>query len=248
MNGKKILCVIQARTGSTRLPGKVLFPIKNKPMIAHTIDRLKKSKRIDQIVLATTNLAEDRVLLDLATTLKVESFAGSENDVLDRFYQAGKRYPADVIVRCTGDCPVIDWQVTDRVIDQHLKHGNDYTSNTVTRSYPRGLDTEVIQFKALERSAKEAKLLHEREHVTPYLYQHPEFFSIEQVEAEKNRWQPDLRLTVDTQEDFDFMVKIFDFLYDQNPFFLVDDILSLINQKPQLKEINRHVRQKPLAH
>ncbi len=248
MNGKKIFCVIQARTGSTRLPGKVLFPIKHKPMIVHTIDRLKKSSRIDQIVLATTNLAEDQVLLDLASSLKIESFAGSENDVLDRFYQAGKRYSADIVVRCTGDCPTIDWQVTDRVIDQHLKNGNDYTSNTVTRSYPRGLDTEVIQFEALERSWKEAKLPHEREHVTPYLYQHPELFSIEQVEAEKNRWQPDLRLTVDTQEDFDFMAKIFDALYDKNPFFLVDDILNLLNQQPQLKEINRHVRQKPLAH
>ncbi len=217
-------------------------------MIAHTIDRLKKSSRIAKIVLATTNLVEDRALVDLASSLKIESFAGSENDVLDRFYQAGKRYPADVVVRCTGDCPVIDWQVTDRVIDQHLKNENDYTSNTVTRSYPRGLDIEVIQFKALERCAKEAKLPHEREHVTPYIYQHPELFPIGQVEAEKSRWQPDLRLTVDTQEDFDFMTKIFDALYDQNRFFLVNDILNLLNQKPQLKEINRHVRQKPLAH
>ena len=246
MGKKKVVCIIQARTGSTRLPEKVLTMIKDQPMIVHVLNRLRKSKKIDQIILATTNLPEDERLTDLASSQKIDSFAGSEHDVLDRFYQAAKRYQAEIVVRCTGDCPVIDYQVTDMIIDKHLKSSNDYTSNTVTRTYPRGLDTEVINFEVLEQSAGAAKKPYEREHVTPYLYQHPEFYSIGQVEAEGIRRQPDLRLTVDTQDDLNFISKIFDFLYEQNPYFLIDDILKLLDQEPKLKKMNSHVKQKPL--
>lgn len=246
MGKQKVVCIIQARMGSTRLPGKILFPVKNKPMIAHTINRLKQCRNVDQIVLATSRLPEDRRLIDLAASLGTDSFTGSELDVLDRFYQAGKQYQAQVVVRCTGDCPVIDPEVTDLIIDRHLKNGNDYTSNTVVRTYPRGLDTEVMNFEVLERAAREAQEPFEREHVTPYIYQRPDIFTVEQVEAESNRRQPWLRLTVDTQEDFDFMTRIFDELYDETPFFSVDDVLTLINRKPELKNINRHIQQKPL--
>ncbi len=247
MGKKKVVCIVQARIGSTRLPAKVLSLIKSKPMIVHTLNRLKKCKHVDQLVLATTNLAEDKPLLDLAASENIESFSGSENDVLDRFYQAAKQYQAGVVVRCTGDCPVIDSEVTDLVINQHLKQENDYTSNAVIRTYPRGLDTEAINFEALEQAARKAKEPFEREHVTPYIYQHPDFFSIAQVKAEEARFQPNLRLTVDTQEDLDFISAIFDELYDSKPFFSIDDILELLKKKPGLQKMNQHVKQKPLV-
>ena len=242
----KIVCIIQARFGSSRLPGKVLSHFKNKPMVTHTIERLKKCLNIDLIVLATTTTAQDKVLVRLAAAERVESFQGSEDDVLDRFFQAAKKYQADIVVRCTGDCPVIDPSVTDHIIDEHLKNGNDYTSNTVVRTFPRGLDTEVINFNTLERVAREAQKPFEREHVTPFIYQHPEQFSIGQVKAEPAQHQPDLRLTVDTLEDYELMTKIFEQLYDQNPFFSIDDILNFLKQQPELSKINRHVQQKAL--
>lgn len=242
----KTLCVLQARMGSTRLAGKVLMEVRGKPLVVHTLDRLKRCLTLDGIILATSNLPQDRVLLDLAKEEGVEGFAGSETDVLDRYYRAAAPHRPETVVRCTGDCTVIDSEVTDQIVRRHLQCGKDYTSNTVIRSYPRGLDTEAMKFEVLERAAKEAKKDYEREHVTPYLYTHPELFSIEQVRAEPERTLPDLRLCVDTIEDFELMREIFDRLYDRNPFFSIDEILAVIRQNPELMRINSHVVQKQI--
>ena len=244
----KTVAIIQARLGSTRLPGKVLHLIKGKPLIVHMLDRLKQCRMIDALVLATSSLPQDRPLFELASREKIEGFAGSEEDVLDRFYQAAKLYQADVVVRLTGDCPLIDPVVTNFIIESHLKRGKDYTSNTVTRSYPRGLDTEVMSFAALKKASQEATKPYEREHVTPYIYDHPKDFSIEQVVAEGSLNQPDLRLTVDTPEDFKFVQEIFNRLYDQKPHFSITDILNLLNAQPELKQINAHIQQKLITH
>ncbi len=238
------LAIIQARMGSTRLPGKVLLKIKGKPMLVHIFDRLKRCQYIDHIILATSNSVQDYPLLDLAKKEKVEGFAGSEQDVLDRYYQAARQHRPDWVVRITGDCPVIDPEITDLVIKRHSEKHRDYTSNTVVRSYPRGLDTEVMTFEALEKAATEAFKPYEREHVTPYIFEHPKSFSIEQVLAEPRHLQPDLRLTVDTPEDLELIQEIFSHLYNTNPFFLVDEILNLMKQQPELSKVNAHIKQK----
>lgn len=242
----RTVCVVQARTGSTRLPGKVLLEVKGKPLLVHTLDRLKRCERIDHLILATSNLPQDRVLLNLAKKEGVEGFAGSEENVLDRYYRAVVHHRPETVVRCTGDCPLLDSEVTDLVIRRHDEKQKDYTSNTLVRSYPRGLDTEVMKFSVLEKAARESTKDYEWEHVTPYLYRHPELFTIEQVVAEKERTIPGLRLCVDTVEDFELIREIFGRLYDQNSFFSVDDILALVRSNPELMEINAHVQQKQI--
>ncbi len=242
----KIICIVQARMGSSRLRGKVLMPVKGKPLIVHTLDRLKKVKQIDRIILATSDLAQDRPLVQVGLKEGVGVFTGSENDVLDRYYQAALPEKPDLIVRCTGDCPLLDPGVTDQVILQNMKSYKDYTSNTLIRSYPRGLDTEVFTFKALKWAAQEARKESEREHVTPYLYTEPGRFSTEQVVAEPSRHDPELRICVDTAEDMKLIETIFDRLYDANPLFGIDPILALMRREPQLRDINSHVEQKKL--
>jgi spore coat polysaccharide biosynthesis protein SpsF len=240
----RTLAVIQARIGSSRFPGKVISDIKGKPLIVHVIGRLKRCRLIDHIVLASSSLPQDRVLLEIAQSEGVQGFGGSENDVLDRYYQAAKQHHPEMVVRCTGDCPVIDPGVTDFVIRRHIENGKDYTSNTLIRTYPRGLDTEVMTFQTLERAAREAVKPYEREHVIPYIFEHPNLFSTEQVVATADHHRPDLRLTVDTHEDYDLIREIYRHLYDSNPHFSIDDILNLFKKHPDLKKINAHVKQK----
>ncbi|MBI3307202.1 MAG: glycosyltransferase family protein [Candidatus Omnitrophica bacterium] len=242
----RTLSIVQARMGSTRLPGKTLLKIKGKPMIVHGLERLKKCRLIDHIILATSNLKEDRVLLDTARKLGIEGFAGNEQDVLDRYWQVARPHNPEAVVRCTGDCPLLDPFVTDQVIEQHFKNKKDYTSNTLTRSFPRGYDTEVFRFSALERAAREAREPFEREHVTPYIFGHPEIFSLDEVIAKPAYHAPGLRLTVDTKEDFEFISAIFNGLYDKNPFFGVKEVMSFLAKNPKLTQINTYVQQKPM--
>lgn len=240
----KTVCIIQARMGSTRLPGKVLKEVCGKPLIAHTIARLKKAKGIDHIILATSTLPHDAPLLDAAKKEGVEGFAGSENDVLGRYYEAAKVHRPEVVIRCTGDCPMFDPEITGLVISTHFKNGTDYTSNTLTRSYPRGMDTEVFNYSVLERIAHEAKDDFSREHVTPYIYKNPQFFRVKQVVAPPELTDPGLRLCVDTPEDFELIRRIFEALYPKHPAFSLAEILELVRRHPELREINAHVEQK----
>lgn len=242
----KVLAVIQARMGSNRLPGKTLLPVKGKPMIVHTLERLKHSRYIEHIILATSTLERDRAIVELAKKEGVEGFAGSEQDVLDRYWQAARPHQPQVVVRCTGDCPVLDPKIVDQVIERHLQNKKDYTSNTLTRSFPRGYDTEAFLFSALDRAAREAKLPFEREHVTPYIFGHPEIFSLEQVVADPKFHAPDLRLTVDTQEDFEFVAEIFNGLYESNPLFGAEEVTDFLKANPKLSQINAHIQQKPM--
>ena len=160
--------------GSTRLPGKVLMELEGKPLLQRVVERVKRAKKIDEIIIATTKNKEDKKLTEFAEKLKVKSYAGSEDDVLDRYYQAAKKFGAENIVRITSDCPLIDPEIVDDIISYYLNNDFDYVSNTISPTYPDGLDTEVFSFKALERAWKEAKKGFEREHVTPYINRHPE--------------------------------------------------------------------------
>jgi spore coat polysaccharide biosynthesis protein SpsF (cytidylyltransferase family) len=244
--GKRVVAIVQARTGSTRLPGKVFETIVRKPMLWHVIERLKRSKLIDDIVIATTRKEKDRQIIKLAKDLKVKSFAGSEEDVLDRYYHAAIAHKADVIVRIAADCPLIDPDVVDKVIEFFLESDFDYVSNseTVTRkpTYPEGLDTEVFSFEALEKTWREAKWLSEREHVTPYMYKHPEIFKLGGVECEEV--MPDMRWTVDYKEDLKFVREVFRRLYKKGEVFRMKDVLALLNKCPRLMEINKGVKRR----
>jgi len=195
----KIISIVQARTGSSRLPNKVMKHINGTPMIGLLLSRLSNSKLINQVVLATTVLEEDKILSDYVTELGYDVFSGSEKNVLDRYYNTATKYKADVIVRVTGDCPLIDPMVVDRVIQSFLDTDVDYASNVNPPTYPHGLDVEVLGYSALEYMWKNAKLPRELEHVTSFIRE-SEHFNKHNVESGINySWH---RWTVDEPEDF----------------------------------------------
>ncbi|MBM7557453.1 cytidylyltransferase domain-containing protein [Halanaerobacter jeridensis] len=240
----KIVCIIQARMGSTRLPGKVLKEIKGKPMIQYTLENLVHSKYIDQIVLATSVLDQDDAIEEFATEFGINLFRGSEEDVLSRYYHAAKEYDADIIVRVTGDCPLIDYQITDKVIETFLDNPKaDFVANNLKRTFPRGVDTTVFKFSALEEAYKNADKQPEREHVVPYIQTtHRDKFNIMSYEAEGEFRRPDIRITVDEKDDFKLIKEIITRIEDE-PINL-EQVIDLLNQNPKLLKINEHVEQK----
>lgn len=234
-----IVAIIQARVGSSRLPRKVIERVGDKTLIWHVIQRVKESKLIDKIVLATTPNEKDKILLEKAKEYGVEGFAGSENDVLDRYYQAAKKFKGDVIVRITGDCPLIDSKVVDRVIQRFMEEEADYMSNINPPTYPDGLDVEVFSFAALEKAWKEATLVSEREHVTPYIRKNPQIFQIKNLENDEDL--SSMRWTVDEERDLEFVREIHSKLYKEGKIFHMGDVLALLKKHPELMDINRGI-------
>jgi spore coat polysaccharide biosynthesis protein SpsF len=240
----KIGIIIQARMGSTRLPGKSLKEVLGRPLLAYLIDRLKRVKGSPPIILATTTKAADNVLINYASGMEIDSFRGSEDNVLERFYLAAKARHLDVIVRVTADCPLIDPAVIDQTIKTYVENYPkiDYVSNTLTRTYPRGMDVEVFSFRALERAYREATQKDELEHVTPYIYRHPEIFALKGVEFGTDQSQH--RWTVDTPEDFELIRRLIEALYPKNPHFSLGDLLKQMESHPEWAAINSHIQQK----
>jgi len=242
---KKIAIIIQARVGSTRLPNKVLKDLAGKPVLWHVVDRLKHSKLITDIIIATTILPEDDAIQKFCEENNVKFSRGSSENVLSRYYEAAKKFNADVIIRITSDCPVIDPVLLDEMIEVYLQGGADYLSNSITRTFPRGLDAEIFSFKVLEKAYTESSLQYELEHVTPYIYQHTELFSLKNFAGEKDysfhRW------TLDTDEDYLLIKEIYNALYREGEIFLRNDILKLFELRPELIDINKHIEQKKLG-
>jgi spore coat polysaccharide biosynthesis protein SpsF len=240
----KVAAIIQARMNSTRLPGKILHKVLDKTLLAYQIERVRRTKYIDEIIIATTTNECDASILALCRELNVSYYCGSEWDVLTRYYEAATMYQADVIVRLTSDCPVIDPEIVDRVITHFLHRPDkvDYVSNILKRSYPRGMDTEVFSIQALRTAYQEASLPHEREHVTPYFYNNPDRFHLDSIEYASNESRH--RWTVDTVEDFQLITKLIEALYPVQPQFTLKDMLLLMDQNPNWFEINAHVNQK----
>ena len=231
-----ILAILQARVSSTRLPGKVLLPLLGKPMLVRQIERILRSQRIDKHIVATSAETEDDAIENLCNEINIECFRGSLDDVLDRFYQAAKVYKPEHVVRLTGDCPLTDPQIIDRLIDFHLAGGYDYSSNALEPSYPDGLDAEVMKFNVLEQAWRKATTKTEREHVTFYIYNEPTLFKIG---VEKNHVDLSyLRWTVDEPEDFSLVETIYQNLYPLNPSFTQDDILALLHNHPEMITMN----------
>ncbi len=231
------LAILQARMSSSRLPGKVLKPILGRPMMLLQIERIRNASRIDRLVVATSTDASDDVLVERCEAEGVESARGSLEDVLDRFYQVARKFVPDHVIRLTGDCPLIDPEVLDAVIAFHVENVFDYTSNTLDDlTFPNGLDVEVMRFSCLEWAWKEARLPSEREHVTPYIYNHRGLFRLGAFSGKPDL--SDLRWTVDEPDDLEFVRRIYEALYPINPAFRTRDILALLERDPALSSIN----------
>ncbi|MBX3006540.1 MAG: glycosyltransferase family protein [Melioribacteraceae bacterium] len=236
--------IIQARMGSTRLPGKILKPLSGKPMLLHVYERLQKSAYINQTIIATTDLSEDDTVENFCALNNIKCFRGSSDDVLSRYYHTAHKYNCEVIIRITADCPLIDPFIIDKMILEFENNIDkvDYLSNTLIRSFPRGLDTEIFKLNALARAFNNATSTFDREHVTPYIYNNHEIFRLinfaNEIDLSAHRW------TVDTIEDFNLVEIIYNKLFETTSIFLLDDILELFRQDPSLFDINKSVMQK----
>jgi spore coat polysaccharide biosynthesis protein SpsF len=245
----KTVAIIQARIGSSRLPGKVLMPLGGTSVLGCVVDRLRVSRRLDDVIVATSELSADDAVVSEARRLNVAVARGSADDVLARFFHAALEARADVVVRITSDCPLIDGAVVDEVIDAHA-HGRccDYASNTITRTYPRGLDTEVFSVRALERAHGEASLPYQREHVTPYFYQNPQTFRLCSYVDPSGADRSALRWTLDTAADYAFLEEVYARIAHETPCDVTTDrVIALLNDDPSLTAINADVRQKEFA-
>ena len=240
----KTVAIVQARMGSTRLPGKSLMPVAGKPMLAHVLERLGVSRRVDQIIVATSTAPRNAAIVQLAREMGIGAFAGSEEDVLDRYYQAANAAGADIVIRITGDCPLIDPSVVDQAVALFQETSTDYLR---TSEFPRGLDTEVFSLHNLERAWKETTRDYEREHVTPYFYRNPEKFNLKELVAAEPLRRPELRLCVDTEEDLALVREIFARLYvPPGRIFTTVEVIAALDKEPRLKQINARVVQKTL--
>lgn len=227
-----IVGILQARTSSRRLPGKVLKPILGRPMLERQLERLKRARKLDALLVATSADASDDAIVALCSELGVRCFRGSLDDVLDRFYQAACAADARTVVRLTGDCPLADPGLIDKLVALHVGGTDDYTSNTLRRSFPDGLDAEVMRMSCLAAAWRDARLSSEREHVTPFIYHHPDRFRLGNLSQERDFSA--MRWVVDDPADFEFVSSIYGALYPARPDFGTDDILALLQSRPDI--------------
>ncbi|MDZ4677659.1 MAG: aminotransferase class III-fold pyridoxal phosphate-dependent enzyme [Oligoflexia bacterium] len=235
-----ILAVLQARFTSSRLPGKVLKNLLDKPMLLHEIQRVKQSKMISQLIVATSVDATDDAIEKMCREHDIQCFRGSLDDVLDRFYQAALLNKPEHIVRLTGDCPLIDPVIIDEVIAFHLKEKAQYTSNAIEPTFPDGLDVEIFEFDVLKQAWNEAKLTSQREHVTPFIHSQPSRFKISHYKNKKDHSH--MRWTVDNAADFELVEKVYSSLYPENQKFGMDDIINFLEKNPQVSNLNKNTK------
>jgi len=241
---KRVVAIVQARMTSSRLPGKSLLDIAGKPLLQHVLERLQRAPNIDEVVVATTDEPVDRPLVDAIEKLGFRAVRGDRDDVLARYLQAAHVSQADVIVRVTGDCPLVDPDLSADVVDAYFHENVDYASNWIVRTFPRGADTEAFSIESFERVATVAHEPYEREHATPYYYYHPQEFRMASVEAVGDLHRPDYRLCVDTEEDLRLIREIYDRLGRETNDFPMLDVVRLLNREPALPAINAHIQQK----
>lgn len=236
--------IVQARMTSTRLPGKILKTVLDKPLLEYQIERLRRVKYADSIIIATTVNETDQPIVDFCNTLGISFYRGSEDDVLSRYFFAAEAYNADVIVRVTSDCPLIDPEIIDNTLLFYKNHVEecDYVSNSLIRTYPRGMDTEIFSMKVLKEAYLEARDLPDREHVTSYIYRHEKKYRLANVSHSADLSH--LRLTVDTPEDYKLIRLILEELFPAKPHFNLADIIEILEQHPDWPSINSHIEQK----
>lgn len=233
--------IIQARCGSTRFPNKVFATIDNKPLIYHVVDRLNYASIIDDVIVATTTNSEDDALEQWCSENRVKVFRGSEEYVLNRYYEASLCYPSEITVRITADDPFKEPDVIDKVVNKLIEEKLDLVTNNNPPSFPEGLDCEAFTFKTLQIMENEAHELFEREHVTQFAYHNPDKFRIGNVESDKNL--SFLRWTIDTQEDYEMVNKIYESRSSGNTgILLMDEILRILYQHPEISKMNSQVK------
>jgi spore coat polysaccharide biosynthesis protein SpsF len=236
-----VIALLQARSSSSRLPGKVLKPILGEPMLARQIERVGRARQIDRLIVATSDGATDDPIGALCKKIGVDCHRGSLNDVLDRMVKAARPYKPSWIVRLTGDCPVADPGLIDTVIEMAFSDDYDYVTNAVEPTFPDGLDVEVVRASVLETAWRDAVLASEREHVTAFVHKRPERFRIGHLRHNKDLSH--LRWTVDEPEDFELITRFYERLYPQNPAFTWGDVLDLVEREPELANYNtKHIR------
>ncbi|MFN5431312.1 MAG: cytidylyltransferase domain-containing protein [Cyclobacteriaceae bacterium] len=238
---KSVVTIVQARTSSTRLPGKVLLSLCGDTLLARMIERVSLAKQIGKIVVATTTSDEDAQIVEWCVRNQIEVYQGSKSDLLDRHYQVAIKYRADVVVKIPSDCPLIDPNVIDKVIKYYLTNENkfDYVSNLHPATFPDGNDVEVMSFAALEQAWENATATMELEHTTPYLWENPNNFKIGNLVWETGLdYSMTHRWTIDYPEDYEFIKQVYERLYPINPKFSLTDILQLLKTEPMLKKIN----------
>ncbi|MCR8744768.1 glycosyltransferase family protein [Romboutsia lituseburensis] len=246
MKNKKVVAIIQARVGSTRLPKKVLKLLKGETVISHVVQRVRQCKCIDGIVIATSLLDKDLEIVEEAKNIGVSYFRGSEQDVLNRYYEASELINADIIVRITSDCPLIDPIVVDEIVKFYINNNYNIVTNApadlTKRTYPRGLDTEIFSFEVLKIANLYASKKYQREHVTPYIYENTDkiYYYINKKDYSKYRW------TLDTEEDFILISKIYDYFYKGEHNFYLDEIVKYMENNPDLYKINKCIAQKEI--
>jgi spore coat polysaccharide biosynthesis protein SpsF len=231
-----IVAVLQARMSSRRLPGKVLRPIRGRPILHLQIERLLRCRAIDRLVVATSINADDDAIVASCARLGVACRRGPLDDVLERFRLVAEAEAAEHVVRLTADCPLADWQVIDALVGLHLGGSYDYTTNTLPRTFPHGLDCEIMTRDALLQAASGASSVHDREHVTPFLYRADSGFRVGHLTCPLDL--SFLRWTVDTLEDFRFVKGVYDELYGSKPNFTTGDVIELQFERPQLRFMN----------
>lgn len=241
----EIVAIIQARMGSTRLSGKVMKNLVGKTVLSHLIDRIKQSKFINNIIIATTTNDRDNIIMKEANINGVNCFRGSEDDVLERYYLAAKEFQAETIIRITSDCPLFDSIVLDKMIEFYRNSNYTVVTNAgelKERTFPRGLDTEIFSFSSLEDAYYHANKNYQREHVTPYIYETQSniYYYKNEVDYSRYRW------TLDTEEDWELISKIYDKLYFGTHNFYLKEIIQLMEDYPELYEINKDIEQKKI--
>jgi len=240
----KIVATIEARMTSSRLPGKVLLPAADIPMLAHLVRRLRAVPSIGQIVLATTSNSIDEPLVAFAGEIGIACYRGSEADVMGRVIGAAEYGGADVVVEITGDCPIIDPEIVEQTIRMFRAHRADYVSNAYVRSYPDGMDTQVFCLETLQRSAAMTNERLDREHVTLHIRNHPEIFTHVHLVAPPEIHWPELGLTLDERSDYELLKRIIEHFEKNNPLFSCLDVVRFLRQFPEFVEINKDVVRK----
>ncbi len=236
---EKIVAIIQARMGSSRLPGKVLKEVNGVPLLKYQFERVKQSLFVFETVIATSVGEENDVIAEFCEQNQISCFRGSEDDVLSRYYECAREYKADIVVRLTADCPLIDPRVIDEVVKIYMENDYDFVANTAPPegfTYPEGMDVEVFSFKLLERAAREAEKPSEREQVTHYFWQNPQLFSTYRIDLERDFSV--YRLTVDYPEDLDVTEAVIYGLYPKDPLFTMHDMIKFLDANPVIKEKN----------
>jgi spore coat polysaccharide biosynthesis protein SpsF len=241
MNQKPLIAVIvQARMGSTRLPGKVLKKILGEPMLWHLVNRVKKSRYVDTLIIAATEDKKDDAIEIFANEYHLGIYRGSEKDIVDRYYNAARKYNADIVVRIWGDCPLIDPEIIDKTIEQFLSYKAEYANNSNPPTFPFGMTIEIYSFNTLERIWKETRDPFFREYPFEYIYANKESFKTVYVKNDVDL--SDIHLTVDYIEDFELITKIFEDLYSEHMVFNMKDILELIDKHPGLRVMNKEMK------